>query len=237
MQKNVTLLVLVTALTLFAAPRMGTMTDSRDGKSYRIVKIGKQTWMAENLNYDYNEGSAKSFCFHEDCRKYGRYYTWAAAVDSAAVFSSKGKGCGNEKKCGIDGVVRGVCPTGWHLPNKDEVEKLFSSIGGELLDDDISWSQVGERLKSSSGWKSLKSSRGRMNSGNGKDTYGFSALPAGSRYVTGEFGNQGTQAFFWTSSEFGETGAYCIEFFSDEDWGALDETTKALPFSVRCIKD
>ena len=39
------------------------MIDSRDGKTYKTVTVGEQTWMAENLNYEYNEGTAKSYCY------------------------------------------------------------------------------------------------------------------------------------------------------------------------------
>lgn len=41
----------------------GTMIDSRDGKTYKTVTIGSQTWMGENLNFEYNEGSARSYCY------------------------------------------------------------------------------------------------------------------------------------------------------------------------------
>ncbi len=99
------------------------VTDARDGQRYRTVEIGTQTWMAENLNYNYNEGTARSYCYDDDpanCEKYGRLYTWSAAMDSAAVFSESGKDCGYGPTCSVSGNVRGVCPEGWHLPSNEE---------------------------------------------------------------------------------------------------------------------
>ncbi len=80
----------------------GIMTDSRDGKTYKTVKIGEQIWMAENLNYKVKN----SYCYNNqewNCANYGRLYTWTAA--------------------------RKACPVGWHLPNNSEWEKLYSAMG------------------------------------------------------------------------------------------------------------
>ena len=79
-------------------------TDSRDGQTYRTVKIGNQIWMAENLNYKTEEGS---WCYvdrEKNCEKYGRLYTWEAA-----------------KK---------ACPAGWHLPTEEEFSELYQFVGG-----------------------------------------------------------------------------------------------------------
>ena len=81
----------------------GTMTDVRDGKVYRTVKIGEQTWMAENLNYD----TTGAVCFEnslDNCEKYGRLYSASLA--------------------------QAVCPEGWHLPSNLEFETLLDSAGG-----------------------------------------------------------------------------------------------------------
>ena len=152
----------------------GWMVDPRDKQLYRVVTIGEQTWMAENLNYK----TENSWCGggngenEGDCSKYGRLYTWAAAVGKSE------DECGYGKTCGLSGKVRGVCPEGWHLPDNTEWNKLFIAVGGQSI--------AGKKLKSQSGWKDYGGT-----SGNGTDAYGFSAFPAGDRYGNGDFSNEG----------------------------------------------
>ena len=198
----------------------GTLTDSRDGQTYKIVTIGSQTWMAQNLNYE----TANSYCYSNNasnCTKYGRLYTWAAAMDSAGTWSSNGKGCGYGNTCSPTYPVRGVCPTGWHLPTQTEWNTLFTAVGGS--------STAGTKLKSTTGWNG--------SSGNGTDDYSFSALPAGGRYDYGSYLNEGYNAYFWSSSENNYNNAYYMYLGYGDDDASLNYISKVDGFSVRCVKD
>ena len=217
----------------------GTLTDDRDGQTYKTVKIGDQWWMAENLNYAYTgvpykytyidssyTSDSTSWCYDNDpanCTKYGRLYTWAAAMDSVGTWSTNGKGCGYGKRCTPTYPVRGVCPEGWHLPTKAEFETLFTAVGGS--------STAGRMLKSTSGWND---SKGR--DGNGTDAYAFSALPAG-EYFGGYYGSECANAYFWSSTERNSNYAYIMLLFYYDDYAYLDNYDKYYGYSVRCLKD
>ena len=186
------------------------LTDARDGKTYKTVKIGKQIWMAENLNFAAPNTRCSMDSTDKDslnsCAKYGRYYKWATAMDSAGAYSANAKGCGAEKNCLPTYPVRGICPEGWHLPSRIEWNVLFATVGG--ID------SAGKALKTVAGWKGDSI---------GSDDYGFSALP----YFS-----------YWSSTEDGFNLAYYIGFDNDRDYASL-ETNKKLDseHKIRCVMD
>ena len=199
----------------------GSLTDSRDGRTYKTVTIGTQTWMAQNLNYE----TANSYCFSDtpsNCTEYGRLYTWAAAMDSAGTWSSNGKGCGYKKTCTPTYPVRGVCPTGWHLPTKAEFETLITAVGGS--------STAGTKLKSTTGWTTYS---GNTN----EDAFAFCALPAGVRLSNGYYDGEGIYADFWSSTENDSSYAYDMYLGYSYDAAGLNDDRKNYGFSVRCVKD
>ena len=216
----------------------GTLTDDRDGQTYKTVKIGEQWWMAENLNYRYiqqtyngGEGDSSSYCYDNDpanCEKYGRLYLWSAAMDSAGIISDNtANGCGYGDICNLDNVkVRGVCPEGWHLPSRDEWNTLLTAAGGERI--------AGIMLKSTEGWNY---SGYYVTSGNGSDSYFFSALPAGYRNYDGDFVDEGDDANFWSSTEYGSYDAYVMSLYYNSDRALLSYYGKDFGFSVRCLRD
>jgi len=107
-------------------PTIGTFTDSRNGKTYKTTKIGTQTWIAQNLNYD-TKGSK---CYNnnpENCQKYGRLYNWSAAIKA--------------------------CPSGWHLPSNKEWEILYRYADGTSNNNSPYKSETAAKyLKAKSGW-------------------------------------------------------------------------------------
>jgi len=205
----------------------GEMIDSRDGQVYKTVVIGEQTWMAENLNLETNNGS---FCYNNEesyCAKYGRLYTWGVSMDSAGLYSDGGNGCGYIAECSPTYPVRGICPDGWHLPSKEE------------------WDVILDKLKVDRESEKTLLSASELDCHCGSDKYGLSILGSAGRDYSGKnFGGASRTAFFQTSSLSSNTGTHSYTLYINADivnpnvYASMTEDWSRLyAFSVRCLKN
>ena len=113
----------------------GKFIDPRDNNTYKTVKINKQTWFAENLNF----ATDSSWFYNNDSIKYGiykRFYTFEQA-----------------KK---------ACPSGWHIPTESEWLILINTLGGKnsaggKLKSEIKWENPNIGATNSSGFSALPS--------------------------------------------------------------------------------
>lgn len=193
----------------------GSLTDARDGQSYRTVLIGSQRWMAENLNFRaagpdsgmwYLNGSMST-------AKYGRFYTWSTAM--LLPDSCNSAPCASK----VRSRHQGICPQGWHVPSNAEWSALSSALGGS--------NSAGSRLKSTDGWN---------RQGNGSDSLGFRAL-AGSLFDRGYMWIVGDMGYWWITSEFDGMNAFARTMIARGDGVYLDAYQKKAGFTVRCLED
>ena len=212
----------------------GELLDARDNQVYRTVKIGKQEWMAQNLNYE----ADSSFCDGGDpafCEMYGRLYTWNAAVGKSMSECSYDEDCDFSKDT-IPSIsrIRGVCPDGWHMPSFDDFYTLQTTVA-ELYPE--KFGLLGSRLmKSQNGW----------DEGLATNETGFSVLPS-----KGWTFNQESAAFWiaevhleyddnpnFHKSQYSHNSNIYIEFTARDDaFPEYDVTKKGSHFSVRCLKN
>lgn len=190
----------------------GFFKDLRDDQIYRMVQIGEQTWMAQNLNYAYMPDTVKDLEEYYETR-YGRLYHWSAAMDSAAIFSENGKGCGNVESCSPTYPIRGICPDGWHLPDTTEWNTLFDFVRGQIGNRDSTL--LAAALKSTTGWRIS----------NGSDIFGFESLPTEDAVYTG----------YWIPRMTSNNQYIRIAKVSQA--AGLDSGFKHHLSPIRCIKD
>lgn len=200
----------------------GRLLDARDKQIYKTVSIGEQIWMAENLNYadsaNYPGMEKRNWCYDNDldnCVKYGRLYTWAAAMDSAGTFSTNGKNCGYSSYCSPTYPVRGICPEGWHLPTVAEWHTLDSTMGS---------SPYAMMAVGYAEWPDAT------------DAYGFSALPAGYSEANNYY-MFGVVASFWSDTDAGASDRYAYYKSLNRSGSSIYSFFKYYGRSVRCLQD
>jgi len=188
--------------------------DSRDGKVYKYVTIGNQTWMAENLAYLPEICDVGGWC--------GYYVYDYEGTDTALAKQNE-----NYKEYGVlysFSVAKDVCPSGWHLPSDAE----WKTLEGYLKNNGYG-SNMAKALKSTNGWQE---------NGNGTNALGFNAKPAGMKnYIEFDFTGIKTQTLYWSSTSNVGEGIYCRKFVHDSDDITTIAGYKDDAYSIRCLKD
>jgi uncharacterized protein (TIGR02145 family) len=208
--KKVTIIITLLCVAAFAQQK-GSFTDPRDKKTYKTTKIGTQTWMAENLNFNASGSKCGGTVPKEEyyslegkntvnCDKYGRLYNWNTALNA--------------------------CPKGWHLPS-DADWKVLMKFVNPSCSGNSDCAKAGTLLKATSGWNK---------NGNGTDDYGFSALPGGAG-DSSYFNYAGNYGFWWGTTEYNGSSAYLGFMLYDLEDACWDYNDKSYLLSVRCLQD
>jgi len=204
--KGLMLLVLLVSILLGC----GETVEDADGNTYRVVTIGEQTWMAENLNLKTDD----SYCYDnkkENCQKYGRLYKYSAA--------------------------KYACPAEWRLPTEEDWNILINALGGPKIgleklktkkgwkDDKNGTDKYGFGMFPGG---EMEACELRMNPGLAESDYWATVDPTFNRF--------GEEATFWHTDGYIYIGDY---LFGDEKVGfglMFFDCNRAEARYVRCIK-
>ncbi len=200
-----------------SAQQYDSIVDERDGQMYKVVKLGDQWWMAENLNVgtmingDENQqdnGLIEKYCYDDDttkCNECGGLYQWNEMMQYSTAEGTQG-----------------ICPENWHIPSDAEWKELeiFLGMSSSDADDENTWrgSPVGTKLKEGG-------------------SSGYDEKLCGRRNSNGTFSFYGTYGYPYTSTEDGSNAwRRCLDI-NASSVGRWNTFPKSYAFSVRCITD
>ncbi len=244
-----------------------TITDPRDGHSYRTVQIGDQCWLGENLRYlpsvsptfrrsrlRLRRGQANT------SRTSPYYYVYGyqgQRVDAA-------KATANYQHYGVLynwAAAQQASPPGWHLPTDEEWSQLCDYLMSQfgLFNDWVHVDGVGNALKSRRQidnplggkyntrahprWESIRTPPPERNTVavNIGEHHGTDLVGfsalPGGRFAYGQFTELGFHSFWWSASEYHETRAWYR--MVRHEFGDLTRSNfeKSAAMSVRCLRD
>lgn len=195
-----------------------------DGNEYRVVQIGTQKWLGENLNTSHlNDGTPiahladqkawddtefseqPAWCYYDNDpangKKYGALYNWYAAAQ--------------EK----------ICPKGWHVATVDDWKVLIDFLG----------ENPGSKIKYSGVWYDTNNNTSPEYQGT--DEYGFTALPVGNRRYQDGFERAGMYGEWWTPNEMHASSAYLYYVYAKYKDIRSIYHLKEQGHAIRCIKN
>ncbi len=190
-----------------------------DGNNYSVVNLYGQTWMAENLK-------TTKYCNGDVVLNEQNMTNWSKLGQGSYVsyFNMPTYDIIYGKLYNWFAVAdtRNICPCGWHVPSDNEWTILTNNLGGEDF--------AGAKLKQT-GIEFWQSSNTASNSS------GFTALPAGARSNLGYFGEQGSTAYFMTSTAQSDPKYIWLRGIGNGEAIFRNESVKTFGGSIRCVKN
>jgi uncharacterized protein (TIGR02145 family) len=218
----------------FSTNYKNTLLDERDGQSYKVVKIGNQYWMAENLKYlpyvnlreDVSADEARYYIYnnndtalsiaisHENYTEYGVLYNHTAALTA--------------------------CPPGWRLPSDEDWGILELELGideHELEQNAWRGTNQGSRLAGHADlWV-----QGNLVTNPYFGETGFNAKPAGFMHYhyfdANNYQYLSTNAIFWTSTNLSGLTYYVRNILSYQTKIERTYARARSGLSIRCVKE
>jgi uncharacterized protein (TIGR02145 family) len=189
-----------------------------EGNMYRIVQIGDQTWMKENLKTSkLNDGNPITYIYDDA--------SWQTSVNPAYCWYNHDSAA----YCKTYGALYNfytvntgkLCPQGWKVPSVDDWNELLDYIGGQT---------EGGKLRETGTTHWLAPNT------DATDKVGFIALPAGYRIdISGNsFHLLGVGSIWWSSTA--TSAEECGYFGMTEELTEIGYIVPIMGFSVRCIK-
>ena len=188
-------------------------------ENINYIRIGNQIWQTKNLNVDkFQNGDPIPQVLTDE--------EWEQRTkDGKPAWCYYNNDPENGEKYGKlynwwdVNDQRGLAPKGFHIPSNSEWQELINFLGGKMV--------AGNSLKNTSGWK---------NNGNGTNDSGFSALPAGKRYLFGSF-ESFDQGYWWSSTESNTYMAWFYLLYFNDGEVIENQAYKDAGMYVRCIKE
>lgn len=244
------------------SPVPGSMTDSRDGRTYATVMLGNQTWMAENLAYMPEDEQDTDISWTEP-----RFYVWndylldsddetqrqmaQVSMDTYGVFYNWWAAMDGDSAPAAGKTAQGICPDGWHIPSEAEWNTLidFLSEAGYSADEDDplaiakalaidkadTWMvDPAEEATPLPSWPAVNPEKNNAS--------GFSGFPIGFRACSGTdiWMHALYSAGWWTSTESSNLDGMILAtrmYSTDPYFRTNSDFNPGVGLPVRCIKD
>ena len=210
-----------------------SITDSRDSKTYTTVLVGVQCWMKQNLNVgtfisdgnnQTNNGTIEKYCYdnsEEYCTIYGGLYQW----NEMMIYTTTPG-------------VKGICPTGWHLPTEAEWTSMTNYVSSQPANRCSSNSNfIAKGLASVNNWSTSTVTCAPGNNPSVNNITGFAGLPGGYRYIDGQTYNLTQITHWWSSTESSTSSVLDRHIHNYSATFDQEGSAKNEGFSVRCLKD